>query len=725
VSHAVAHDGQRQRIAFRLAAALLLAFAACAPYTTFAAEVVEFYNAVLDNFFITADPVEAAAVDAGAAGPGWSRTGFNFSSGGPIAVCRFYGSITPGPNSHFYTALPDECASPKALQATTPASQKRWNFESLDFFTAIPAGGNCAAGTIPVYRAYNNGFSRGIDSNHRISTSQVAIQQVVNRGWTSEGVVMCAPSSGPVTDADIEADIVRLLEQSTMGATEALIAEVKQKGVVPWLDEQLALYESKYTPIPQWGYGLSMQERTACVSVQSCGAVVNSPELVAREFFTQAISGRDQVRQRFAYVLHQLLVKGEEPRETYSIRNAQQMLRDLAFSTYDEALFQYTISPQLGNFQGWANNWPEHDGIKPNENYAREIMQLLTTGVTKLNDDGTEQKLAGKPIPAYAQADVTTMSRILTGYTYGAPPGFPIFASNFAPYSVGSMIPDEAHHDRGAKSLFNGKVQFAAGQGAEAEIRAAVRALVAQDGTPPFIVKQLIQRMVTSSPSPDYMRRVVSVFKDNGAGIRGDLKAVVRAILLDPDARGAVKTDPAYGRMREPALFLTSIARALDIRTDGQFLLDASGNMDMHLFSPSTIFSYFPADFRIDNGTLPAAEFGIYGTSAYVTRVNTVNQLILFRFGPPIGDQTAPPVDYLPNSIGTYFATMSAFVPSASDPTALVERFNRLFFHNAMTMATKQTMINAIAAVPSSDLVLRAKLGAYLSLTSLGYLIQK
>ncbi|MBK8739253.1 MAG: hypothetical protein IPM02_06720 [Betaproteobacteria bacterium] len=179
-------------------------------------------------------------------------------------MCRFYGSITPGPNSHFYTALPDECAALKQLQASTPATEKRWNFESLDFVTTVPAGGACPAGTIPVYRAYNGGFARGIDSNHRITTSQVALQQVVNRGWSNEGVVMCAPSSAPVSNSDIDADIVRLLEQATMGPTEALIAEVRQKGITPWLDEQLGLYESKYSPQAPWGVNLTMEERVAC-----------------------------------------------------------------------------------------------------------------------------------------------------------------------------------------------------------------------------------------------------------------------------------------------------------------------------------------------------------------------------------------------------------------------------------------------------------------------------
>lgn len=155
--------------------------------------VLEFYNSILDNYFITADPAEAAAIDGGSAGPGWSRTGNRFRSGGGIPVCRFYGSQSPGPNSHFYTADPDECGSLRQIQANTQATQKRWNFESLDFFSARPSQGSCPSGTVPVFRAYNNGFVRGVDSNHRITSSATALQEVLIRGWNNEGVVMCAP----------------------------------------------------------------------------------------------------------------------------------------------------------------------------------------------------------------------------------------------------------------------------------------------------------------------------------------------------------------------------------------------------------------------------------------------------------------------------------------------------------------------------------------------------
>lgn len=155
--------------------------------------VIEFYNTALDHFFITANPVEQIAVASGSAGSSWSPTGVRFNAGGSSQVCRFYGSVSPGPNSHFYTIDPAECQALKELQAATPATQKRWNFESTDFSSAMASGGQCAAGMVPVYRAYNDGFVMGLDSNHRITSNASAYQAQVAKGWKGEGVVMCAP----------------------------------------------------------------------------------------------------------------------------------------------------------------------------------------------------------------------------------------------------------------------------------------------------------------------------------------------------------------------------------------------------------------------------------------------------------------------------------------------------------------------------------------------------
>lgn len=188
-----------------------------------APKVIEFYNNKLDHYFITANASEAAAIDNGSAGPGWSRTGNIFQSGGSHPVCRFYGSMSPGPNSHFYTMAGAECDNLKELQLITPSTQKRWNFESLDFISTPSNNETCPVNTVPVYRAYNNGFIRGIDSNHRITTNLTSIQQMVACGWENEGIVMCA-SSGTTSGGTTICGSTDPLLSSLQGAYEQPIS---------------------------------------------------------------------------------------------------------------------------------------------------------------------------------------------------------------------------------------------------------------------------------------------------------------------------------------------------------------------------------------------------------------------------------------------------------------------------------------------------------------------
>ena len=185
------------RVAKPLLNAVVLASLAISAFITPALAagntVIEFYNSKLGTYFMTTNPDEALAIDNGSAGPGWSRTGNSFKSGGSTSVCRFYGSMSPGPNSHFYTADSGECANLMYLQANTPATMQRWNFEGMDFMTTPPVNGTCPAGTIPIYRSYNNGFMTGMASNHRFTSNASMMQQMMSRGWVSEGVAMCAP----------------------------------------------------------------------------------------------------------------------------------------------------------------------------------------------------------------------------------------------------------------------------------------------------------------------------------------------------------------------------------------------------------------------------------------------------------------------------------------------------------------------------------------------------
>ncbi|MFO1311599.1 MAG: DUF1800 family protein [Burkholderiales bacterium] len=692
---------------------------ACADLGT----AIEFYNPGIDHYFITAYPEEAAALDAGTNVKGWKRTGGQFSvyvdpGPGRAAVCRFFGTPGKGPNSHFYTADPAECAKVKTLPA--------WTYEGIAFHIPLPAGGNCASG-YPVYRSYYS--DQVSDFNHRFTVDLTAhVRMAQRRHDDLEGVVMCAP----VWDAELEADVVRLLEQATLGPTEALVAEVRSKGVPQWLDEQLAQNVTRYTQLP---YTERVNDPLVCKDDDTpprtpekyCVTNTQSPGPVGWEFFRQASTAPDQLRLRMAHNWHEIFVAQGAP--TYGIAAFQQRIRDGVFDTFEGFLTSYSISPLLGFFQSWVYNRPEHNGIKPNENYARELMQLMTIGVSELNEDGTLLlDAAGQPIPTYGQADIEVLARVLTGYDAPPlPPGVgPVWNPANKEYYLGDMVTSEqpGSHDQGAKTALAGRLQFAAGGSASADVHALFHVLVNHPNTPPFIVRQMIQKTVTSSPTPGYVSRIVAVFKDNGKGVRGDLAAVTRAILLDPEARGARKIDPQYGRLREPVLFLAGIVRALDIVTDGNALYGLAFNSGQPLFNPATVFGYYPSDYTLAGGAIPAPEFGIYGSAEFITRTNHVTALLYHDtnqgFTPYYGPQ-----GYVPNATGTSVPSLSAFMADAADADKLVSHLDRLLLHSTMTADARRTIISAVNKIPASDARGRARLAVSLVLVSIDYQIQK
>jgi uncharacterized protein (DUF1800 family) len=688
---------------------IMLALCGLGPARADVATAVEFYHAGLRHYFITAFPDEVAALDAGTV-PGWARTGGQFSvftdpAPGLSPVCRFFGVLDSVHSTHFYTADASECAKVKT-QAPT------WTYEAVAFYISTPTNGGCGANW-PVYRSY---YSDNIsDFNHRFTVDLTAhVRMAQRRGDALEGVVMCAP----VTDAEQEADVVRFLEQATLGPTDALIAEVKTKGIAAWIDEQIPMNVTRYTQYPFYeAQDDCIDDMTPPVTPEKyCRTNRASPSPVAWEFFRQSKAAPDQLRVRMAHVWHQIFVVNHIG-ETYGNAEFQQRLRDGAFGTFENLLASYALSPQLGQFQSWVKNVPEHDGIHPNENFARESMQLMTIGVNALNEDGTKQlDAAGQLVPTYGQADIMTLARVLTGFTFPTQPGkTPDFYGNGFCF-IGDMIPFDEWHDQGIKLALNGRLYLGPGGGAMADVRATLKVLVDHPNTPPFISRQLIQKTVTSSPTPGYVARVAAVFKDNGAGVRGDLAAVTRAILLDPEARGARKIDLEYGRLHEPALLWTAMIRALDLTTDGEMPQTMSGQSGEPLFFGETVFNYYPADFTLVGTTIPGPEYGIFTTVEFLNRANQINNLLYRGWGPN---------GYVPNATGTPSPTLAAFQPDAGDAAALVERMNRLFLHGAMKADMRQTIVNAVNKLPPSQALRRARLAVNLTLTSVDYQVQK
>ncbi|MFO1325455.1 MAG: DUF1800 family protein [Burkholderiales bacterium] len=685
---------------------------------------VEFYNPALRHYFITAHPEEAAALDAGTNVKGWTRTGGQFTvftdpAPGLQAVCRFFGTPGKGPNSHFYTADAAECAKVRTLPA--------WTFEEIAFYIPTTSNGDCGSNW-PVYRSY---YTDNIsDANHRFTVDLTAhVHMKDRRGDILEGIVMCAP----VTDEEREADVVRFLEQATLGPTEALVQEVKAKGIEKWLDEQLAMNVTRYTQYPYWeppaAANLCVDDRTLPLTPEKfCATLKFSMRPVAWEFFRQSPTAPDQLRLRMAHVWHQIFVVTEF--KTYAAAEYQQRLRDHAFGTFENLLARYSLSPALGFFQNWVLNVPEHDGIKPNENFARELMQLFTIGVSQLNDDGSFALDAkGQRIPTYGQSDIETLARILTGYSWPPLPGSaPVWGDRAASF-IGDMIPFDQFHDKGAKNALAGRILLPANGGADYEVRALLRALTNHPNTPPFIARQLIQKSVTSSPSPGYVARVAAVFKDNGKGVRGDLAAVTKAVLMDPEARGARKIDPEYGRLREPVLMWTAMIRGLNGITDGWMPHWQAENSAQGLFNSPTVFNYYPADYTLAGSTIPAPEFGIYGTAEFVNRANAINGF-LYNVDcscsvDPNGVYGWNAFAYVPNATGTPSPTLDAFLPDAGNPDVLVERLNRLFLHGTMSAAARKTIVNAVGKLSIVDSLRRVKLAVNLILVSVDYQVQK
>jgi uncharacterized protein (DUF1800 family) len=694
-------------------ALLLAAFAVRAEPTGTA---VEFYHPGLGHYFITADPGEIAFVESGGAGAGWKATGGRFGvytaaadAPGLAPVCRFYGTPGVGPNSHFYTADAGECAFVKTLPG--------WRFEAVAFHVPLPEASTCAPGTTPVYRTYNNGASRN-DSNHRFTVDATVQARMVASGHANEGVVMCAPLSA----ADLDADAVRLLRQATFGPTPAEATRVRSLGASRWLDEQFALPVTAY---PDWPYvpavrpDACVDDRTRPVRPDSYCARDNYTLFPLQvEFFKAALTQPDQLRGRVAFALSQIfVVSGIDNSRNYAMRHYQQNLRDRAFGNFYDLLVSVTLSPVMGDYLDMVNNNKANPatGTNPNENYAREILQLFTIGLFELNPDGSLRlDSAGKPVPTYDLDEIEGFARAFTGWTYPTIPGASPRNNNPRNY-LGNMIPVTATHEFGTKQLLAG-VTAPANMTPQADLAFAHRNIFEHPNVGPFIGRQLIQKLVTSDPTPGYVARVAGVFANNGFGQRGDLRAVVRAVLLDPEARGARKIDPTYGKLAEPVLYMTGMARALGARSDGVAFRAASSLLGQFVFYPPSVFNYFPPDYTVPGTSLLGPEFGIQTTSTAIARTNVASSFIFTA-------QVAPDPAVF-GSTGTAL-DLAPYEAVAGDASALADRLDRNLMAGRMGAAMKAAIVGAVNAVPAGDTLGRARTAAFLVVTSPQFQVER
>jgi uncharacterized protein (DUF1800 family) len=527
-------------------------------------------------------------------------------------------------------------------------------------------------------------------------------------------------STPPATVAPTVADASRLLEQATFGVTASDLANVQSMGINAYLSAQINTAPSQYT-------GFVYTPHTAPVSCKSDGTPTDAASICARDqysnfqvqrqFFIHALTGPDQLRQRVAFALSQIFVVSNiEIYEAYGMADYQNMLLKDAFANYRTLLQDVTLSPVMGHYLDMANNAKsdEATGTSPNENYAREILQLMSIGVNELNADGSLQlDGSGAPIPTYDQAAIDGFADIFTGWTY--PPLAGAAAQWNDPINFdGVMVSVAAQHEPASKLLLDG-LTTSVNQTPEQDLQTALDDIFNHPNVGPFIGKQLIQHLVTSNPSAAYVARISAVFANNGQGVRGDLGAVVTAILTDPEARGDAPTASDFGHLREPAEFITAPIRSLGGQSDGVLPLSAASAMGQPIYGAPSVFNYYPPSNLLPGTATLAPEFAIENAATALARANYINTVIVQ------GGASANPT--VSGSTGTS-VPLSSFA-SITDPTALVARLNQTLMHGSLSAQASAIIAAAVAAQNPASPLAAAQTAAYLILSSGQYQVER
>jgi uncharacterized protein (DUF1800 family) len=470
----------------------------------------------------------------------------------------------------------------------------------------------------------------------------------------------------------------RFLEQSTFGPTPQLMAQVRQVGIQAFLDEQFAMPESSW-PAP---------------NVATRQGAVDS-------FFLNAATGQDQLRQRVIYALSEVFVIAMNKNTNGNeITPWLQLLSRNAFGNYRTLLREITLDATMGKYLDLANSAKPGVFGGANENYPREIMQLLSIGLYELNPDGSiSTDRQGQPMLAYTQNDVRQLALALTGWTYGNQSGVPPQSRN-SNYYPGPMLPVAAYHDTSAKTIL--RQTLPANQSIWQDLDGAIDIIFNHPNVGPFVATRLIRALVTSNPSPAYIARVASVFDDNGQGVRGDMKAVIRAILLDAEARDDAPPSD-FGRLRTPVQHTIALMRALNLPVGqpSQFAY-IYYNLGEGMLDAPSVFGHYSPMFRIPRTSLYGPEFQIYSPTEAVNRANLLYSLMTSSW--PINPALQP------------------FVNIAGNSAVLVNAADNALLHGRMSPAMRAALLNALPAM--YDNYQRVLTVFYLTATSGEYVVQ-
>jgi uncharacterized protein (DUF1800 family) len=560
-------------------------------------------------------------------------------------------------------------------------------------------------------------------------------------GLVSAGVVPRAALAQPSWP-----DNVRFLQQATFGPNLQLIDQVQRTGFESFLADQAGQPAWDYPELEFW----PAVRPATCVN--DCQRTNYTMYPLQTHFFQNALYGPDQLRQKMAWALGQILViSGRDLPLSSWVRQYQQILYLNAFGNYRSLLRQVTLNPAMGNYLDMVNNRCQrrvpnapdvcYNGqlAKPNENYAREILQLFSIGVFLLNPDGTVvvDPETGAPIPSYTQETVEEFSRVFTGWIFApqlpAPPesGVATVVNYRDPMVVRIAGGREDYHDKGPKVLLNG-FELPGGQTAEEELDAALNNIISHSNVAPFVSKLLIQHLVTSNPSPEYVGRVAAVFAAN-VDSPLQLFAVAQAILLDPEARGDAPADPNFGHLREPVQFMTSFLRmfnamsydranlsdgVLDSLNLGGAFQIGSAELDQDVFRAPTVFNFYSPEFAVPGeGGVLGPEFGIHSSMMALRRSNFIQRMVFSGIAPGGGVLVARPN-------GTSI-DLSPLLEYASDPPRLVEFLNLFLLGDAMSAEMWTIITNRVAEIPEEQALLRVRSALYLMATSGKYQVER
>ncbi len=478
------------------------------------------------------------------------------------------------------------------------------------------------------------------------------------------------------------AGAARFLAQATYGPTTPAIATVQAQGYAAWIEAQLSQPLASHLayvdalPVP-------VDDRYSWYARES--------------IWKQAIQGQDQLRQRVALALSEIFVASSEDDDlSHAEPTAAYMdvLSRNAFGNFRTLLQEVTLSPSMGAYLDMLGNDKEdpETGQKPNENYAREILQLFSIGLYQLHPDGTLQlSAAGLPIETYDQDVIKGFAQIFTGWTHAGQDRSEEWRFYWPePHWRVPMEVWNEHHSTGTKRLLNGVV-LPADQTPQADLNAALDNIFQHPNVGPFICRQLIQRLVTSNPSPAYVYRCGQAFANHGSGVRGDLKAVIRAILLDWEARSTdVLGQPGYGKVREPIVRFVALLRALNAQppADGRFRYywqaSAEWGLNQAPLQAPTVFNFFEPTYAqpgpIADGGLVAPELQIINETSVFGSANFLRS-VLEGYA---DDDSYVTLDY-------------SYLTSAGNNTVLLDRVNLLFYAGQMSSETRTIFATALA----------------------------